>query len=537
MVKAMNLNIYTEKIQNFIRTVNDKRNRTGTLDYETCQSVLKCAAEEKSDAIFGIGYYYFAEYYMQKQDAPQTMHCLAECAKCFRNADLFQYLPRVYNMMGFASEATGNRLIALSYYFSCLQYAEIYGDTYARAMADSNVGYILLRMRRYTEAKEHYYRAITDFENAEDTIFSNRNTVECMIYAGFCHLLLEEPEEAFDLLQRVREILRKDPECQHSRLGLAVLEAGCERIRGNLKTAREMMDAIEKEVYKEENHEELEAIIVIMADLLDSIKSRRRLESLMLLMDERHMEDNATVYFDMYPFKSKYLLKQELIDEYMDYTKQYLSLYQRGMADGKKLTARILELQDKLSRVELEQKDIRAYNRKLEYIAMYDSMTGLANRNYLNEYLSQKFEEATKNRQLLGVELMDIDHFKAYNDTYGHLKGDICIEAIAQVLKDVRNDKVFCARYGGDEFMIIYSQMTVKEIKQVAETIQNKVRALEMHHEGAGPGAKVTVTQGIFVRVPDKQNREWDFNSMADTILYGAKREGKNRYRIVTEFD
>ena len=98
-----------------------------------------------------------------------------------------------------------------------------------------------------------------------------------------------------------------------------------------------------------------------------------------------------------------------------------------------------------------------------------------------------------------------------------------------KVLHEVCSDRVFCARYGGDEFMIVYSDMTVKEILKVAETIQNNVRKLK--------GIQVTVTQGIFAHVPQEENREWDFNSMADTVLYHAKKEGRNRYRIVTEFD
>lgn len=533
----MDLSIYSEKIQNYIREINARRKQTGSLDYDTCQRILEYAAETKSDAIFGIGYYCFAEYYMRRQDTDQTMHCLAECAKCFANADLFEYLPPVYNMMGVVSDKTGNSLIALSYYYTALQYAEEYHATYIHAMADSNVGYILIRMKRYTEAKEHLYSAISYFRKSEDTIYRRKNMIQCMIYCGLCHLLLEEVQEAVVLLERIKEILKDFPECQYSEICFQVFEACCQGASGNMKQAKEMADDLEEAIYREENLDELEDIIVIIADLLTLMKSYKRVESLIRILDEKQIEKKDTIYFDMYPFKSRYLLKYDRMDEYIDYTRQYLSLYERRLEDGKKITARILQLQDKLSRVELEQKDIRAYNRKLASIALYDSMTGLANRSYLNEYLSQKFEEALEKQQLLGVELMDIDHFKAYNDTYGHLEGDICIEAVAKVLKDVQNDKVFCARYGGDEFMIIYSEMTIKEIQQVAETIQRKVRELEMHHEGAGPDAKVTVTQGIFTRIPDEENREWDYNSMADTVLYGAKREGRNRYRIVTEFE
>ncbi len=209
--------------------------------------------------------------------------------------------------------------------------------------------------------------------------------------------------------------------------------------------------------------------------------------------------------------------------------RRYFGLYQQRLDEHKRLTADIMQLQDKLNQIRAEQEQLMAHNRELETLAMYDSLTGLANRGYLNEYLSQKFEEAVEKQKILGVELLDIDHFKAYNDTHGHLAGDVCIASVAKVLKEAENEHVFCARYGGDEFMIIYTDMTVSEILSVADTIQNKVRQMK--------DVKVTVTQGIFAQIPQEENREWDFNSMADTVLYHAKREGRNRYRIVTEFD
>ena len=84
----------------------------------------------------------------------------------------------------------------------------------------------------------------------------------------------------------------------------------------------------------------------------------------------------------------------------------------------------------------------------------------------------------------MGVELMDIDFFKEYNDHYGHLAGDQCLKAIAGVLRKQQvPGKIFCARYGGDEFMILYTGMTVEKIRRVAEDILRKVRKLKLPHE------------------------------------------------------
>ena len=179
---------------------------------------------------------------------------------------------------------------------------------------------------------------------------------------------------------------------------------------------------------------------------------------------------------------------------------------------------------------------MRAANRRLEIIALYDSMTSLANRTYLNEYISAKFEEARQKKKLFGIELMDIDYFKEFNDTNGHLAGDACIEEVANVLRTVENENIFCGRYGGDEFMIVYTGMTVDEIREVTEKIQTGVRALKIPHISSGCADIVTVSQGVFVRVPDEQNREWDYSVRADAILYQAKKSGKNCYKIDTKF-
>lgn len=533
----MDLSNYSQEIQNYITNAEDRRKRTGGLDYDTCQGILKYAAETNSDALFGVGYYYFAEYYWINENAKQTMYCLGECTKCFLTVKMYDYLARAYNMMGEVSESRGNRLVALSYFYSSVQYAERSKDSYAQAMAHSNVGYILICMKHYREAAEHYQQAIALYEKSEETFFRRKNITRSMVECGFCYLVLEQKENALNLWDRIQELLREDDQVMYSKLCLLAFETGCEVARGNRERAKELADSLEEQILEQDSLMELENILVVIIDLLDLTNGQRRFESLMGVLDQKGIQKNSVIYLDMYPFKSRYLLRKNKIEEYVSYTKQYLSLYQQQLEDSKAATARILELQDTLRRMELEQKDIEAYNQKLEEIALYDSMTNLANRACLNEYLSQKFEEAIAERSPFGVELLDIDHFKEYNDAYGHLTGDVCIEAVAEILKKVSNENVFCARYGGDEFMIVYSGMTEQEIRGVAEQIQNQVRALQIYQEATGLKTSVTVSQGIFICIPDAEDREWDFNSMADKALYQTKEAGRDGYRIFTEFE
>ena len=179
---------------------------------------------------------------------------------------------------------------------------------------------------------------------------------------------------------------------------------------------------------------------------------------------------------------------------------------------------------------------MKASNRELESLAMHDELTGLANRTFLHEYLTSSFEHAYEEHELMGVELMDIDFFKEYNDHYGHLAGDQCLKAIAGVLRKQQvPGKIFCARYGGDEFMILYTGMTVEKIRRVAEDILRKVRKLKLPHECSNCSNYVSVSQGVFVRIPVGNSKEWDFTSRADDLLYKAKSCGRNSICLSTE--
>jgi len=532
----MNLSSYPQEIQNYIREINQRREETGSLDYDSCQRILKYAEEQNADALFGVGYFFLAEYYREQKNEEELLQCLVNCENSFRNASLFKYLPRVYVMMGDAFDSPYNHQIALSYYYTSIQYAKLYKDPYARVVCDIKIAYILVRMRRYKEATVHYNSAITCFEQSEDALLRAEKWLTCMVYCGSCYLMFDENEKAVELWEKVQEVMGTYPDYEYDVLGKMVLEMGCQYIWGNWGAVERLSKTLEERLYQDPDATQFWEIVVLMAEMMVRTKYYSELFHLYDVLNEIRPDQTDVLCFDLYPFIKECLQEAGKKEEYVAYTRRYLTLYQKYLRNNLMVGASILELRDRVNQVELEEKDTREYNLKLETIARYDSMTGLANRGYLHDYLSEKFEEAYLNQVPLGVELMDIDHFKGYNDTYGHLQGDVCLKAVAGVLREAETKNVFAARYGGDEFMLVYSNMTVREIREVAEKIQNGVRALKFYPEGKEKGVQITVSQGIFVKTPDAMNREWDFNSMADTALYEAKGHGRNRYHICTDF-
>lgn len=533
----MELSRLSPETQKYISEMLDRRTKDGIFDLDVCREVLEYGKEIKSDAIYGIGCYFIAEYYWRDHIEDKTMRYLTESTKCFLKEGMGEFLTRSYNMMGSVSDSEDNRVVALNYFYIGLQYAEKYGLIYERGMIDFNIGFVLFRMKRYTGAVEHYESSINFYGQSEDSFYRNYNIVLSMQHCGSCYLKLERYQEAYDLLNKIDEMRIKAPDRGYPQVNIISFRAECAAARGDrqefLKYVNEVLDIIRPEQGIGEEADNLESL----TELLVRFKELELMDELFGLLDGKGLENHPMLFMSLYPWRSQSLLQRGLTDEYIRYTGMYFEVYERDRQNHKLGTARIMELQDELRGVEKEQQKISAANRKLEAMAMYDSMTKLANRAKINEYMSQKLEEAWENETLLGVELMDIDRFKSFNDTYGHLAGDECIKEVAGVLRKMENHRVFCGRYGGDEFVVIYSGMNLEEIEQTAEKIRKGISDLKIPHKKSEQGDIVTVSQGIFARVPDNESREWDFSSMADTMLYHAKHDGRNCCRIGTEFE
>jgi diguanylate cyclase (GGDEF)-like protein len=147
----------------------------------------------------------------------------------------------------------------------------------------------------------------------------------------------------------------------------------------------------------------------------------------------------------------------------------------------------------------------------------------------MNAVIDELFEMANQEGKSLAVEMLDLDFFKEVNDTYGHSKGDELLVKIGKVLNSLVNDKIFVARYGGDEFVIYYYDMTDEEIIQKAKEVYVAVESIRKEL-----GIKqLSVSQGIVNHVPRPMNRAWDYLNAADLALYFVKNHGKSNVRLV----
>jgi diguanylate cyclase (GGDEF)-like protein len=168
-------------------------------------------------------------------------------------------------------------------------------------------------------------------------------------------------------------------------------------------------------------------------------------------------------------------------------------------------------------------------NRRLEDLSYTDALTGVANRRAFDHALDQEWRRAMRSKQPLSVLMLDIDHFKAFNDTYGHPAGDQCLAALGGTLGGIprrAGDRV--ARYGGEEFIALLPSTDGPGTAALAERMRAAVDTLGIPHTRAA-GGRVTVSIGHATMQPTEATTPNMLVAAADAALYEAKRTGRNR--------
>ncbi|MEA1883532.1 MAG: diguanylate cyclase, partial [Thermotogota bacterium] len=174
--------------------------------------------------------------------------------------------------------------------------------------------------------------------------------------------------------------------------------------------------------------------------------------------------------------------------------------------------------------------DLYSQRKTLEFLSSFDGLTGITNRRYFDEQLQLEWQKAYEDSALLGLIIIDVDHFKLYNDNYGHLAGDDCLKRVADAIsKSLKRSTDFVSRYGGEEFVVILPGANFSSAMRIAENIRSDVEAMKIPHELSEASDYVTVSLGASSMMPIKKNSPEELIKKADKALYRAKENGRNR--------
>jgi two-component system chemotaxis family response regulator WspR len=205
----------------------------------------------------------------------------------------------------------------------------------------------------------------------------------------------------------------------------------------------------------------------------------------------------------------------ELIARVRYHSRSYISLQQRNAA---------------YRALRSSQQQLLETNLELQRLTHSDGLTGLSNRRYFDEYLSAEWRRAERDRIELGLLMIDVDNFKSYNDTYGHVRGDDVLKLVANTIQTVANRPAdLTARFGGEEFAIILPAASAGSLRLLGERVRREIEQLALPHRGSMTGPVLTISVGGASIMPEPGSPATSLIEAADVALYQAKHEGRNR--------
>jgi diguanylate cyclase (GGDEF)-like protein len=188
------------------------------------------------------------------------------------------------------------------------------------------------------------------------------------------------------------------------------------------------------------------------------------------------------------------------------------------------------------ARLAAREHSLRRESDRFKELATLDSLTGLSNRRALDAHLADEWQRAAGKQAPIALLMIDVDHFKRYNDRYGHLEGDTCLRAISRILAEAAVWGACGARYGGEEFALLIPDADSARASSLAEHVRRAVEALAIAHADA-PSGIVTVSIGFGSLVPAAGTPASTLVEAADAGLYAAKRRGRNTVVEHATFD
>ena len=239
-------------------------------------------------------------------------------------------------------------------------------------------------------------------------------------------------------------------------------------------------------------------------------------EALVVVMTSQASLDKATAAIrrGAYDFLTKPFDELDVISAVVNRADEKVQLLQRNKA----LMVSLKKHAEELERL----------NSNLEDLAIHDGLTGLHNHRYFRESLDLELSRSTRHRRPFSLVFMDVDHFKKFNDTYGHLAGDEVLKGLSRMFQGGKRASTIVARYGGEEFVALLPETSKDKASEYAELIRSRAEAATFQDDHGRERCKVTISLGV-ATFPDDGTDSKSLMEHADRALYQAKESGRNR--------
>mgnify|MGYP000872488502 CR=1 FL=1 len=508
-------------------------------DYLAHLNEFLTAAEQAGDlSAITLCHSLIAEHYYRDYDEELFRKHLLEASK---NLDeVREKVPLaaaiIYNLMGIDELNNGNLELALEYYMNVI---DISGENdRARYIAMNNIAIIYAQVDNHERCLEYLKQCRVYFANNDE--LRNRTArfnalfqyVECEYKRGNAEQIKEILEEIDELERNSPPVFRESPHIECARIYYYLL------IKDN-KSIDALMPKLLEKLRINKNVMNLAQDIINLCWAMLKCGIIGWVREIVATIEKHILNSGAPASaLELLEFCIGY--HKQIGEEeatFHSILKYYETIFEKNRKDKLAMRGNI-DFYESFIQIKLQRNRVMRENLRLQTESSTDELTKLPNRRMLNMVAEKAFENAYNNQTLLGFEILDIDFFKQINDSYGHQYGDECLADIASAIRQLaaEDERIFAARYGGDEFCILYNNMTDEEIKTAALKLRQAVLDLKRPSPGSDVSEYLTISQGIRNSIPEMRNRPWDYMFTADDALYRVKNKKKGEILLVHSY-
>lgn len=440
--------------------------------------------------------------------------------------DLNMYV-RVMNSLGVCYGVSGNETMAMDCYLNGLDLVEKYHIEGVSHLFYNNIGTRYQELGENQEALEYYIMA-RDACNDDNGAATERLTWYVVSYLNLAltYWYLKDYQNSERNLKIAIE--KRDKYDVHTYdFTITILDAYLHYVLGDVQYAKEHMDemlgfAAQENINLVEYIQDIDQFTKLLRDM----KEYDKMYHVISLLDEvARKRDNLSVVMQVLEMYMEYYKEIGDNENYIKVCVEHAESYRKVREQNNK--EKVLTLKVKIALHESERSAEEAKEKSER-----DALTGLSNRYAMQKAATQLIEEAKEKGTKMLVGILDIDCFKQFNDTYGHVRGDEVLRHVANILYDSVHGYGEAFRFGGDEFVILIPNATASMADRIAEKIGTEIFENPVENRNSYVSGNLTVSHGYYLATPKSEHDIEYYIDKADTVLYEVKKHGRNRFRI-----
>lgn len=514
---------YSERIQSLITQMIENHTKDISIVLENARQLRDYAKENEDYHLLGIADYNMAFAYYYQNDFDSMMHYAKKASLYLKQSQDWLTSGKVLYMIAHMNMRTGNISQIFDMLLNEMKLAEFDPHHNSLGVFTNEIAADQCMFKEcYEEAYDYLRKSEKLIEECTDQNLKNSYELYIITKEAICAQQLESESEYIRLKEKIAKIQKSGAKSNYKcRIELIELTG---YIHENMDV--DVDEAIKKIACEFRQNDYVlndPNCYVYFIRLLMKIKKYEVIEEMFAYFDDVQRRKPAPGFLpQICNLKIEYYKKTNQIDKKNEALEIYWKYSEDKEISANNAVISLFRTQSNLAQSEWK-------NEKLKKLAETDALTSLPNRMCLTRKIDDWFEMSYHHRSRFGLELLDIDNFKEINDQYGHSTGDDVLVLIGKCLKSIENENVFAARYGGDEFTVLFNDLSDEEIKEITSKLQKAVEeGIETSHL-----PHFTISQGICVHVPSAQDQIWDYTAVADDALYEQKDNGKNGVVLV----